>query len=511
MTIFSSLSANSIIGKVVQSAEVAVRDNFENLLRERIDEEDVDRIDVSEFLGLEASNIKQVRKRIRHGFERRAKNFMNDEPEIVFVAEYIVEGEFLGALLVWEKYFDATHYEIFKRNVFSQDPEFDRILFLDKANLEEERARLIPYIKEDLGFEDINEEDFLIFFDHRAKEDRIYEYKVKATRVPIDAKDVDYDLAMESQDLLTTITISDTSTAGMFDFAGATLGSEDLAWVFALLNENVKFFGRQSSDKSLPEMMASLGGASESGEYNLLVPRNMGDLLSIISESVALFGIRKAFGHIADVMGGLTKEFRCTLVDALDETRNVFSYDRFRTVITHQLPVFQLLLNLSESGSKRDKRALSQLPITLPSNTGSEEINSLDGLSKVFKFVNDSLLVALYSQDEENFAKIKQIIEDIAVSQGLETDPVDDAVGEIRDEEADEASTTTVSVDAAEGSVGSSDSEQSSVDYLGVSDGSTAPPPSAASNTAQASSTSDRGAAAVSAARNRARILIRQG
>jgi hypothetical protein len=499
VALFGLLEPSSMVANTVRNvseqlnSSIAIRADIAEALN------DVDRIDVSEFVDLEASNIKQVKKKVRPAFERSARNFMDDEPEIVFVAEYIVEGELLGSLLVWEKYRDATHYEIFKRNLFSQDPSFDRILFLDKTSLEEERKRLIPYIREDLGFEDINEEDFLIFFDHRVKEDRIYEYKIKATRVPTRPADVDYDLAMESQDLLTSITISDTSTASMFDFAGSTLQSEDLAWVFALLNENIKFFGRMGAERSLPEMMVKLGADSGSGEIDVLIPRNMEDLLSIVSESVALFGVREAFGHIADVMGGITKEFRCSLIDAIDETRNVFSYDRFRMVITHQLPVFQLLLDLSESESVRDKKALSQLPVSLPTNTGSEVVNSLDGLSKVFKFVNDSLLVALYSQDQENFEKIREIIEEIAASQDLDTDPVDEASDEIREEESDVAETVTVSVDSAEGTTTASAPAQVPASYLGVSDGSTSAPTAPSTNTATASGAASGGAAAPTA------------
>jgi len=473
----SSLATGFAAGQAIQNVTKNVDTTVVAIsMEERERMAGIERIDVTEFVDLAIADLEKIRKKLRPNFERKSRNFMEDDPDIIFVAEYMVEGELAGALLVWERYKDATHYEIYKRNIFSQDPTFERILFLDDASLKEEKNRLIVYIGDVLGFNDIDEENIYIFLDHRIKSDRIYEYKVKAVRVPRKAADIDFDLALESQNLLTSVTITRTNPSNMFQFAGAILGSEDLAWVISLLNEHVYFFGRRPAEKSLAFNMSAQGNSFKNAEALVNIPQNMSDLLNMISESVALFGIRETFGHITDVLGGLTKEFRCAFIDACDETRNVFSYDRFKTVVAAQLPVFQLLLNLSESESLLDRLSISQLSITLPTNTGSEVINSLDGLVKIFKFVNDVLLVVLYSQDKENFEKLKEIVDTIALSHSVEKDPVEEAADDVRNQEADAANTadettTTVTVENVGSTATTPTSSNSSV--LGVSDGST--------------------------------------
>jgi hypothetical protein len=459
---FSFLSSNSGIGQVVERAESSAAasvsdtaevreftiEDFEDAKARNADRRrGIERVDVADFVDLAVSDIEQAEAKTRPEFERAAQNFINDEPELIFVAEYMVDDELVGSILVWEKYRDATHYEIFKKNLFSQDDDYQRILFLDNKSLEEERERLIPYIRETLGFTDMDEKNMFIFLDHRVKNDRIYEYKVKAARVPQVAAEIDFDLALESQDLMGKVPLSENNISNVFEFAGKTLQSEDLAWVLALLNEDIGLFGEFAATNDLVSIVSKSAAARgvqnpfQGGKFDVLIPNNMQDLLNLVSESISLFGIRETFGHIVDVIGGLSKEFRCSFIDAFDETRNVFSYDRFKRVITHQLPVFQLLLNLAESNSAQDKRALSQLSITLPTNKGSESVTSMDGLSKVFKYLNDVLIVVLYSQD--NFDKIREILEEIAEGQGLEVEPLEDAADEIREEEADEADTAT--------------------------------------------------------------------
>lgn len=491
---FSFLNSTIDLAKVVQKVQTSIHEaaqakqpvvqgirNAQAVEASKI--RGVERTDVTEFIDLGVSSVEQAEKRTSPAFERAAKNFVNDEPELIFVAEYVVEDESVGSLLVWERYRDATHYEVFKKNLFSQSARYERILFLDNTSLDEEKERLLPYIKDTLGFTDMDEENIFIFLDHKVKDDRIYEYKVKATRVPQKVSEIDFDLCLESQGLMTNIPMNETSTNTVFGFAGKTLQSEGLAWVIALLNEDASFFGKFAATNSLSSVISKSAAIRDeslfiSGSFPILVPRNMQDLLILISESINLFGIRETFGHMVDVIGGLSKEFRCSFIDAFDETRNVFSYDRFKRVIIHQLPVFQLLLNLSESKSTKDRKALSQLAITLPKNKGSETITSVDGLSKVMKFVNDVLIIVLYSQD--NFDKIKEIIGEIAITQELEVDPLEDATDEVREEEADEVNTsetggpksrgdtTSVSVAAAP--------ENTPANSLGVSSGTTAGP-----------------------------------
>lgn len=399
------------------------------------------RADVSEFLDVERSDIVGVKKVVRPHFEDLGKQIMNSEPEIIFVSEYIVNDEFAGALLVWEKSVTISHYEVFKRNLFSQRPKFERILFLSSRFISEETKELFPYVRDVLGFSELREEDIMIFLDHKVKKDRIYEYKIQATRVPAQPQDVDYDLALESRNLTTSIGLPVSSSSNLFEFSGATLGSEDLAWVLSLMNEEIRFFGRSPSESPLSALLSET--REFNNEYKLEMPKDIGHLTKAISESISLFGVRESFAHIADVLGGLSKEFKCAFVDAIDETRDVFSYDRFKIVIASQLPVFNLLLSLSESPSLKDKLSLSQLSIIMPTNKGSEELTSIDGLSKVFKFVNDSLIATLYSQDKLTFKKLQKIVLEIEAERAAEEDPIEIATQEVAQETV---STTSVAV-----------------------------------------------------------------
>src|SRR3990167_8045388 len=104
-------------------------------------------------------------------------NFVDLEPKILFITEYIVSDEYVGLLIVWEKYFNATHYEVFKRNVFGFKSNFERILFLDSNSLSEERAHYMDYINNVLGFSSVSESDVYVVLDTFVKQDRIYEYK----------------------------------------------------------------------------------------------------------------------------------------------------------------------------------------------------------------------------------------------------------------------------------------------------------------------------------------------
>src|SRR3990167_1296300 len=166
----------------------------------------------SEFFNIEESKEKlsevltdiEIIKKL--GFDRTTKNYINSEPQILFVSEYKVDDKQAGVLLVFEKFFESTHYEIFKRNIFSTNSEFERILFIDSKNLEDERKNYISYIKDILGFNNIDENKIFIYHDDELKSDRIYEYKVRAVFVPRTVNEIDYDSILQSKDLLKTIT-----------------------------------------------------------------------------------------------------------------------------------------------------------------------------------------------------------------------------------------------------------------------------------------------------------------
>jgi len=381
------------------------------------------------------TGLRGAGRRIKPSFERFAKNYTSDEPEILFIAEYIVEDEFVGALVVWENYYDSTHYEVFKRNLFDTDTSFDRILFLDKASLVEEREHFVGYIKDVLGFKDLEEGNYFVILDTIIKEDRIYEYKISASRVPKAAREVDYDFVLESKNLLNPALLSLGSENTLFDFAEGSLGARDLAWVVALANDEFDFFGRKAVESSLSSFFSN----PTFDTFDVQVPKNINDILSIVDDSISLFGIKNTFLHLVDSLGGLPELFKSAFEASVDETRNVFSFDQFVSIVSPQIPILQLIFEVSESRDPRALVALSQLSVILPRETGSESLSSMTGLSRIMKFVNEFYLLVSYAQEAETFTKIQEIIDEIEARRELEGDDVaSGAVGEIRNQVADQ-------------------------------------------------------------------------
>lgn len=390
---------------------------------------------ISKFAELEKSNIREVNKRIRPQFENFAKNFSKDEPEILFISEYMVEDEFAGALLVWEKYYDASHYEVFKKNLFQPEADFERILFLDSQNLAEETGKFWTYIKDELGMDELDQDETYVILDHAIKEDRIYEYKVSASRVPKNPNEIDFDQILESQELLNKTTLSEDNTATIFDFAGQSLGSEDMAWVVSLVNERgFRFFGRRAAEKPLVKLIGQPND-DDGEDFVAFTPKFLSDVVTIIEDSISLFEIKPTFEKMVNVMGGLPKEFTDMFLTSIDETRNVFSYSKFREEIESKVPVFQMILEIAESTSEGARKKLSKLDIKVPGNEGSDSLTTVEGITRVFKYVNEMSLAVLYSQDEDTFEKLKQIHQDIEDERAAqEEDALNTAASEVRDE-----------------------------------------------------------------------------
>lgn len=340
-------------------------------------------------------------------FERHSKKFMSSEPELLFVAEYIVDDKKIGSLLVWERFLDATHYEIFKKNLFQDKPAFERVLFLDAQSLEEETVNYIPYLKDTVGL-DLEEDKVFVILDTIVKQDRIYKYKIKAARIPKSSNEVDYDAILEGKGLTKPVAVDQSNSSNIFDFAGVTLGSRDLAWVIALLNDPVGYFGRNSLEKPLVDSELDVNA---DGEEFVLIASDVNDVVRVINDSITLFGVKPTFEHLLKSLKGLNLDFRKAFVDSIDEVKNVFSYDNYRDTIKKQVPVFSLVLQAAESGNTAAVLELSKLSVVVPSNTGSESFSSIEGLTKILTFVNDIFLAVLYAQDKTQ--KIKNIIDDV--------------------------------------------------------------------------------------------------
>jgi hypothetical protein len=337
-------------------------------------------------------------------FERAGENYINSEPEILFVCEHIVNDKLNGVLLVFEQLGTSTHYEVFKKNLFHADSDFERILFLDVVSLREETQKHLDYLKNTLGIS-IDPAKTLVILDTVVKEDRVYEYKIAAGRVPTNFTEVEYDLIMRSKDKLTPATIDPSTTLSVFDLSGVILGSRDLAWVLSLLNQKLFFFGADSKK----QVGALLGGAQE-----LYIPKNTQDVLAIFNEAISLFDLRSSVRKLLVELRGISLQHLDISLDAIDKTTQTFSYDVFKELITKATPSLNVLLETAQAATDQKKlvEALSKLAITIPKNSGTEAFSSIKSISNILKFIRDTIELSVFSQDEKN---IKALQEQLAV------------------------------------------------------------------------------------------------
>ncbi len=334
-------------------------------------------------------------------FERFAQKFVSTEPEILFTCEYIIDDELVGCLVVWEKFADATHYEVFKKNHFKEKSEFERVLFLDTISLSEERTHFDEYVNETLGI-NLEPDQYFCMLDTSVKRDRVYEYKIVASRVPKNATEVDYDMIMEGKNKVNKV-LESSETNNIFDFSNNVLGARGLAWTIALLNERLYFFGKGNPEKPLAVLLNS----SENKE--ILVPTNVSDIMQIINDSIMLFGVRPTFEKLATQCNGLSSDFTNFFLDSIDESKTSFSYDKFRTLVKKHAPVFNTIIEISKSSATDGDAALSKLSISVPDDKGSESLSSVGGITKVFRFVNTIYRSILFAQDKSTLAKLEKI------------------------------------------------------------------------------------------------------
>jgi hypothetical protein len=345
-----------------------------------------------------------VQKLLTPDFNSFAKNYTNSAPNILFICEYIVDNANIGLLIVFEKFYNSSHYEVFKRNVFS-DNTFQRILFLDSENLKKETSYYIPYLKDVLGIS-LEDDSYYVIFDPIIKNDRIYEYKIRASKVPLTVDEVDFDSILISKNLITKVDVNVAKIQSVFTFASNVFNNSNLAWVVALLNEDVDFFGVNA--KEVTQLGSIL--VKENGETlpGLLIPKDTNDILEIYKISVSFFGVQKTIRHILKTLGGLSDEFKDVVVNSIDASSSRFSYDLFLNGIRDISPALNLILSISESGNTLAVDRLSTISIKIPTSTGSESLSSIESLTKVFAFINSVYLDVLYGK--ENIEGIRRIL-----------------------------------------------------------------------------------------------------
>jgi hypothetical protein len=294
---------------------------------------------------------------------RAHERFASGSPILLCVIEYLDEaGGLIGSLLAWDRYIakdyyeqsgkqieivlEATHYEIFKRNVFAENEDYNRIMFVDKKTLLEETKNYIPYLEKTLGL-DVKDEDIIIVLDKTIKKDRIYDYKVKATLIPQTYRDIYYDIILRSRDRIRGNRVD--SKSNLADIANAKLGSYVYTWILSLVNPNISYFDTGLMLKGV-----------ETGLLN--IPENIIDITTIINESATMFGAKNTFENIGYLLGSrneqggpsLTLEYKMFL-DAIDEKSFYFSKTNYDSITSNNgiknridLKTDKYLLNIND-------------------------------------------------------------------------------------------------------------------------------------------------------------------
>lgn len=297
---------------------------------------------------------------------RQNAKFAEDKPNILFISDYIVDGKFIGVLIVFEKYLNATHYEVFKKNKFDNEPKFERILFLGSEALAQETKNFLPFLAS-VGF-NLDENSIFAILDNSLKQDRIYEFFIRAGRVPQRIDELDFGLIMESKNMINTIEPHVNSSSRWI--AASLLGTSDLSWIVALLNDFVSFFGNEFF---FP------------GYGQIILPKNTEKFMNIINDAIDLFGAKVTLSHLLNILGArfkfdvskkktgyLNDDIFRAFSNSIDESNGIFSFDVFKNDLVERSKDFKAL---TDSGNDLTKK------------TGTLSFGSLKNLSEIFDYL----------------------------------------------------------------------------------------------------------------------------
>jgi len=307
----------------------------------------------------------------RVGFESSPDFYTSNIPKLLFVVEYVVSGEFLGCLLVWKKYLDSTHYEIFKKNIFSklsggtQDSEFNRVLFLSVKDLEKERSYYVDYIRQ-IGDFVINEDDILIFHDPHIKKDRIYQYKIVATKVPQKISEIDYNfILLHKEKAYITEVHPESSELDMYNNSAKIFGDRRHAWVMSLLNDSLRFFSPNSVNVPISNFLVN-------NEIVMPTDYKASDIMKIIDDSIFLFGVKDTYKQVLSLIGGLPDIFFDIFVESIDPVDRIFYTDKFNSRVANEIIVTKTTISDSEQTVEEFLKAFSFPPVN---NITKEQLN----------------------------------------------------------------------------------------------------------------------------------------
>jgi hypothetical protein len=337
-------------------------------------------------------------------YEQFSADFARNTPRIIMIVDYIIDGIKVGNLILFHKYKSSSHYEIFKKNIFADISTFQRTLFIDAHSLLEETARFNDYIRKHIGMDNLALGSYYAVMDPLIKDDRIYEYKIMAARVPQSSKEVDYDYILESKNLLNSVSLDSIVQRTLAEFSVSTLGSKQFGWIIALLNRRLSFFNTTTLTTPLGQLVAP--------DTKVIFPKNLNYIKRIMDDSVSLFGLDQTISHIISLLGGLSTDFKDSFNKSLSAVNKTFSYAAFIASIRSKVPVFSLFLQISEHAKNAEARTrLSQLNLTLPVTNGVASYITIEGLSNIFDFINSIIFLVTRSQD--NSATLVEILAEL--------------------------------------------------------------------------------------------------
>ena len=312
--------------------------------------------------------------------------FLNNAPDILFVAEYAdPNADSAGVLVVWENYYNASHYELWKRVYTAQDSSWQRIFIIDSTHLRTETDQYRPYIENRLKFNIAS--DYFAILDTDVKTDSIVQYKVAAGNYPASAA-VDYEVVLKSQGALNTISVNSTDT--IFDFSQRVFGSPDYGWILALLNNNAQFFGKVPAATPLRNFIGS----------QAYVPRDLGIIPKIVQESIYYFGLYATLQNMFNYTRDSTDEvgnsnFFTYVLQSINTSNNTLSYNALQSRLKDAYPSY------SDYISRLAKGSISNQPIVIPNFSDATSFGSLTELTYMFLRLNTILVSVLYALDKD--------------------------------------------------------------------------------------------------------------
>jgi hypothetical protein len=313
---------------------------------------------------------------------------------------------------------EATHYEVYRKNHASPNSGYKKIGMNTYGQLIEERDRglgkgLLPYVREVLKMDNVNDSSLLYFLDTNIEADAIYSYKIIAIRV-CENEMVDYAYAIRSAGFLDSIPIQQLGSHQsnrLVNMSSKLYGDPRFRWMISLVNRNVDYFGNRDARTTSPP--------TTSPEDTLLnYVNNVSHLNRMIKESVSKFGAYKTYIHLFKQLGGLNQ----TIFNILQGTRdnavitdgaNSFDFTKFKKKVSEEYAIFDITLKaLNVADSQEVVERVFGVGVNFPPQEGSVNIGDILGATQMFDFIERIFHLLLIAEDrvEEVTKGLQQVI-----------------------------------------------------------------------------------------------------